>query len=89
MSFFSDWDMPRDDGIVIELEIAGGRLIFGVDGRACRLAEHVLVRELERFESDRGILVVEILAPQFPQFILGQFRVEQSADALGDLVHHL
>ena len=47
VSFLSDWDirnMPRDDGIVIELEIAGGRLIFAADGRACRLAEHILVR---------------------------------------------
>ena len=65
------------------------RRVFFVDRRSCRPPKHVLVRELKRLEGNRKILVVEILVPQFPQFILGQFRVEQSADALGDLVRRV
>ena len=81
--------MPRDDLAKIELRTRLLRGIFLIDRRGGCPAEDVLVREFECFESDREILVVEILVPQFPQFILGQFRVEQSADALGDLVRRV
>ena len=78
--------MLRADLAQIEVRSRVLRRIFLVDRRGRRPTEHVLVREFERFEGDREILVVEIFVPQFPQFIMGQFLVEQFADALGDPV---
>ena len=76
--------MPRDDLAKIELRTRLLRGVFLIEWLRRWSPKHVLVRELKRLEGNRKILVVEILVPQFPQFILGQFRVEQSADALGE-----
>jgi len=81
--------MPRHDFAQIELRTRVLRRVFLIERRRCRPPEHVLVREFKRLESDREVLAVQVLVPQFPQLILRQFRVEQSADALCDFVRRV
>ena len=63
-----------------------GWWLFGCSDNRHRLAKHVVVGELERFEGDVWILVLQKLLPKRHEPVFGQERILRVLDRFRDFV---